>query len=200
MTSEEDQMDTETQQPTSVDEPLDEIPPSVDIDDASASPEESEMDEAMVEIDPLEQALQRAEAAEKEIAYRDAEIQNVRKRLLAEKAEVIQYGSMGLARRMLDVLADVDRALQNVDDSDESPLAVGLRLLRNKTWHELSSDGVIQIEAKGQVFEPVNMEAVTTIPASEQFPAGIVVEVLEAGYMYKAKVIRPARVVVATEV
>ena len=60
------------------------------------------------ELDPLEQANLRAENAEKEIAYKDAEIQNVRKRLMAEKAELIQYSGMGLARRMLTVLADVE--------------------------------------------------------------------------------------------
>ena len=70
------------------------------------------------ERDPLELALERAEKAEKEIAYKDAEIQNVRKRFLTEKAELIQYGSMGLARKMLAVLADVDRALNNIDDDD----------------------------------------------------------------------------------
>ncbi|MDA8558020.1 hypothetical protein N9K84_05820, partial [Candidatus Poseidoniales archaeon] len=49
-------------------------------------------EEVEVEIqDPLEVALERAETAEKEIAYKDAEIQNVRKRLMAEKAELIQY-------------------------------------------------------------------------------------------------------------
>jgi molecular chaperone GrpE (heat shock protein) len=43
------------------------------------------------------------------------------------------------------------------------------------------------------------MEAITTIPASEQFPAGQVIDVLEPGYMYKERVLRAARVVVATE-
>ena len=75
------------------------------------------------ELDPLEQANLRAENAEKEIAYKDAEIENVRKRLMAEKAELIQYSGMGLARRMLTVLADVDRALDNLDENDTSAVA-----------------------------------------------------------------------------
>ena len=151
------------------------------------------------EKDPLEVALERAETAEKEIAYKDAEIQNVRKRFLAEKAEMVQYGSMGLARKMLAVLADVDRALSNIDDEDQSPVAQGLRLLRNKMWHELSGDGVSAIEAKGNKFDPAKMEAITTIPASDDFPSGIVVDEIEAGYMYKQKVLIASRVVVASE-
>ena len=151
------------------------------------------------ELDPLEQANLRAEKAEKEIAYKDAEIQNIRKRLMAEKAELIQYSGMGLARRMLTVLADVDRALDNLDENDTSAVAQGLRLLRNKMWHELSADGVVAIEAKGQDFDPAKMEAITTIPSSDAFPPGKVVDVLESGYMYKQRVLIASRVVVASD-
>ena len=150
-------------------------------------------------VDPLKEANLRAEKAEKEIAYKDAEIQNVRKRLMAEKAELIQYSGMGLARRMLTVLGDVDRAIANLDDEDTSAVAQGLRLLRNKMWHELAADGVVAIEAKEQSFDPAKMEAITTIPASDAFPAGKVVDVLEAGYMYKQRVLMAARVVVASD-
>jgi molecular chaperone GrpE len=174
-----------------------------DIPTQVANPEENETseDDAAQEEprDPLEEALERAEKAEKEIAYRDAEIQNVRKRLMAEKADAIQYGGMGLARRMLTVLGDVDRALSSIDDDDESPVAQGLRLLRNKMWRELEADGVVAIKAKGEPFDPSKMEAITTIPASEQFQAGHVVDELEAGYLYKSKVITVARVVVASD-
>ena len=47
--------------------------------------DDSEEEELVEEIDPLTEALTRAENAEKEISYRDAEIQNVRKRLMSEK-------------------------------------------------------------------------------------------------------------------
>jgi molecular chaperone GrpE (heat shock protein) len=151
------------------------------------------------ELDPLEEALARAEKAEKEIAYKDAEVQNVRKRLMAEKADLIQYSGMGLARRMLTVLGDVDRALGNLDKDDSSAVAQGLRLLRNKMWHELSADGVTPIEAKGKSFDPAKMEAITTIPASDAFATGHVVDVLEAGYMYKQRILLAARVVVASD-
>ena len=151
------------------------------------------------ERDPLEVALERAEFAEKEIAYKEAEIQNVRKRMMGEKSELIQYGAMGLARRMLTILGDVDRAMTGIEADDESPVAQGIRLLRNKMWHELQADGVAVIEAKGAAFDPAKMEAITTIPSSEQFPSGSVVDVLEQGYMYKSKVILAARVVVASD-
>ena len=159
----------------------------------------TQVEEQEEERDPLEVALERAEFAEKEIAYKEAEIHNVRKRSMAEKADLIKFGGMGLARRMLTVLGDVDRAMSGIEDDDQSPVAQGLRLLRNKMWHELQADGVTAIDAKGAEFDPSKMEAITTIPASEAFPAGQVVDVLEQGYMYKSKVILVARVVVASE-
>ncbi len=146
------------------------------------------------EIFPISDDLGR-----KEIAYKEAEIQNVRKRLMADKAEALQYGGMGMARRMLTILGDVDRAMSGIEEDDQSPVAQGLRLLRNKMWHELQADGVTLIEAKGAEFDPSKMEAIATIPPSDAHPNGTVVDVLEQGYMYKSKVILAARVVVASE-
>ena len=184
-----------------VDEASMDEPPAQEADGEDVPSEEAVEDEEVVEEprDPLEVALERAEFAEKEIAYKEAEIQNVRKRLMAEKADAIQFGGMGLARRMLTVLGDVDRALTGLEEDDESPVAQGLRLLRNKMWHELQADGVSRIEAKGETFDPSKMEAITTIPPSEAYPNGSVVDVLEEGYTYKSKVLLVARVVVASE-
>jgi molecular chaperone GrpE len=188
----------------SEDTPVEDAPlageePPLEEADGADTPSEEEVEAVEEERDPLEVALERAEFAEKEIAYKEAEIQNVRKRLMSEKADAIQFGGMGLARRMLTVLGDVDRALTGIDDDDESPVAQGLRLLRNKMWHELQADGVARIEAKGATFDPSKMEAITTIPPSDAFPNGSVVDVLEEGYTYKSKVILVARVVVASE-
>tara|TARA_B100001113_G_scaffold167086_1_gene136722 strand:- start:20 stop:538 length:519 start_codon:yes stop_codon:yes gene_type:complete len=159
---------------------------------AEVPQEEPDIVEEVEEIDPLMEALQRAEAAEKEITYRDAEIQNVRKRLMSEKATAIQYGGMGMARKMLEVLSDIDRALSVNEDE-------GLSMIRSKMWSELSSDGVTKISAKGEKFDPTKMEAITTLPPSEEFPANQVIDELEAGYMYKERVLIPARVVVASD-
>ena len=104
-----------------------------------------------------------------------------------------------MARRMLTILGDVDRAMSGIEEDDQSPVAQGLRLLRNKMWHELQADGVTLIEAKGAEFDPSKMEAIATIPPSDAHANGTVVDVLEQGYMYKSKVILAARVVVASE-
>tara|TARA_B110000495_G_C22904606_1_gene527980 strand:+ start:362 stop:922 length:561 start_codon:yes stop_codon:yes gene_type:complete len=150
------------------------------------------IEEVVVEIDPLEEAIGRADAAEKEISYRDAEIQNVRKRLMAEKSTAIQYGGMGMARKMLTILGDIDRALSVNEDE-------GLTLIRSKMWSELSSDGVSKIITNGEKFNPTKMEAITTLPPSEEYPSNSVIDELESGYLYKERVLIPARVVVASD-
>lgn len=153
--------------------------------DEEVAPEEEQ-------IDPLTEALTRAEKAEKEILYRDAEIQNVRKRMMAEKSTALLYGSLPLARRMVTILADIDRALAIGENES-------LTLIRTKMWTELCADGVAEIEAKGLTFDPVKMEAITMIPSSEEHPPHTVVEVLDAGFTFKERVIFASKVVVASD-
>ncbi len=172
---------------------------NVGVDDSTDVAEEVE-----IEVEPtIEELLQmaniRADKAEKEIGYRDAEIQNVRKRMLGEKTDAVKYANMGFARRMLGVLGDVDRALTTVPDDEKGPVVDGLRLLRNKLWQELQSSGVKKIESIGKEFNPNEHEAITTIPASDNYAAGVIIDVLEEGYMYNGRLIRAARVVVAAE-
>jgi len=166
--------------------------------------EEESVLEEEVELTPeelLAQAEAKAEAAEKEISYRDAEIQNIQRRLAKEKSELIQYSSMNLSRRMLSVMDDVDRALSAIPKeitNECEPILEGLRLLRERLWSELSAAGVVAMDSKGKEFDPNMHEALTTIPASDENPSGIVIEVIEAGYMFKERLLRAAKVVVAS--
>ena len=147
-------------------------------------------------VDPLTEALARAEVAEKEIAYREADLQNARKRFAQDRAELARYGAQHLARRMVSVLLDVGRGLATTE-GDDGPASEALRLLHDRLTAELKAAGVVRIEAKGQPFDPSTMEAITTVPASEDHPAGQVIEELEAGFMLHDRVLQASRVVVA---
>lgn len=174
-------------------------------DEVEAGAEQGAEDEVKVDVEDkteptLEELLAIAEekaiSAEKEISYRDAEIQNVRKRMLVEKADAVQYASMGLARRMLAVLDDTDRALDTVGDDDDSSVADGLRLIRSRLWQELTAAGVSQISTDA-LFDPNLHEAIATIPATDEITAKSIVSVLEPGYRFKERIVKAARVVVA---
>jgi len=144
------------------------------------------------------QLQEKLEKAEAEVGYRDAEIINVRKKLIGEKATLIRYSGFNLANRMLRVLDDVDRALMMIDSENNSPEAEGLRLIRTKLWQELTQDGVTHIIALNADFNPNIHEAITTVPPTEEFPSGKIVDVLEEGYMYKDKLLKPSKVVVSS--
>jgi molecular chaperone GrpE len=74
----------------------------------------------------------------------------------------------------------------------------GVRLTRENLLQALQAEGLTQIQV-GPEFDPKTMEAITTLPASDEHQDGSVIDTLESGWMYKDRVLRPARVVVAKE-
>ena len=160
--------------------------------------EEEALEEEVVEPtieELLAEAITRAEKAEAEITYRDADIVNLRRRAATDRAELIKFAGFNLSGRILPVLDNLDKALEA---AEEGPLADGVRLTRDNLLEALQSEGMKQIEV-GSEFDPNIMEALTTLPASEEHPDGAVIDTLESGWMYKDRVLRPARVVVAKE-
>lgn len=143
----------------------------------------------------LAEAIARAEKAEAEITYRDADIVNLRRRSAMDRADILKFSGFNLSARILPVLDNLDKALEA---AEEGPLADGVRLTRDNLLEVLKGEGVTQIEV-GSEFDPNNMEAITTLPASEEHPDGTVIDTLESGWMYKDRVLRPARVVVSKE-
>lgn len=143
----------------------------------------------------LAEAIARAERAEAEITYKDADIINIRKRNASDRAELMKFAGFNLSGRILPVLDSLERALDNAEDG---PLTDGIRLTRDNLLDALQAEGVTPIEV-GSDFDPNVMEALTTLPASEEHPDGTVIQTLESGWMYKDRVLRPARVVVSKE-
>ena len=169
--------------------------PAEDIVEEEPPVEVEEPRELTIE-EQLEAANSRAEAAEKEIAYRDADNVNLRKRHATERTDLIRYGSQGLARRLISLLDDFDRAISAMPDTTDDSIMEGINMIRNNLEKSLIADGAKQIEASGQRFDPKKMEAITTIPPSEEYPPNTVAQVLEPGWMLHDRVLRPARVIV----
>ena len=71
-------------------------------------------------------------------------------------------------------------------------------LIRSKLWQELTQDGVTHIQAFNSDFDPNLHEAITTVPPTDEFPSGKIVEVLEEGYMYKDRLLKASKVVVSS--
>ena len=150
------------------------------------------------EIDVLNKKL--AEAESKTSEYKDswlrsqAEFQNYRKRV--ERDNELTYVSLkgDIIKKILPVLDDLERALQN--RSAEDPWANGIELVARKFQSILESEGVKKIEAVGTEFDPNFHEAISHEPA-DGVQSGHVIGVVQNGYMIGERVVRPALVRVA---
>ena len=127
-----------------------------------------------------------------------AEIENFRKRQRRLAEERILADRERVLRSFLRVADDLERAL-NADGVDGDSLRQGVDLTHQTLMRILDQEGAEPIEALGQSFDPAWHEAIGTVPNGH---AGVkpdtVVEVVEAGYRMGDRLLRPARVIVAT--
>lgn len=145
------------------------------------------------EIEELQQQV----ASFKEMLLRNqAELQNYKRRREEETAKMMKYKDEDLIKEFLVVLDNFERAIKMDDDdlTDEvSRFLEGFKLIYSNTINILNKFEVKEIDAEGVEFDPDYHHAVLT-EHDENKPAGVVLEVLQKGYMYKDKVIRPAMV------
>ena len=165
---------------------------------ATSQDASSEIEQLSAEIEGLRTKLE--EAASKTSEYKDswlrsqAEFQNYRKRI--ERDNELTYITLkgDIIKRILPVLDDLERALQN--RSAEDAWANGIELVARKFQNILESEGVKKIEAVGMEFDPNFHEAISHEPA-DGAQSGHVIGVVQNGYMIGERVIRPALVRVA---
>ncbi len=125
-----------------------------------------------------------------------AELQNIRRRNDEEKARMCKYEGEELIVKLLTIIDNFERAIK-LDDSnlvDEvSKFLEGFKMIYGNLLNILESMEVKEIDCLNKEFDPNTMEAVLTIHEEGKEP-GIVLDVLQKGYMYKDKVIRHAMV------
>jgi molecular chaperone GrpE len=147
-----------------------------------------------------------AEAEAKRDEYLDlarraqADFENYRKRMAAEVQAASLRGKADVARGVVPVLDDLERALQaaglDPEGDSEDPLAHGVLLVFRKLRETLGRSGIEVVDPKGEKFDPNFAEALSTVQAEGTEP-GTVVEVMQKGYRFEGHLIRPAMVVVA---
>jgi len=127
-----------------------------------------------------------------------AEFDNYRKRTLKEKAELIKNGAEKTLTAILPVLDDFERALKNMEASEETKaMKEGVELIFNKFQKTLGQEGLQKIETEGQAFDVDFHEAIALIPAPSEELKGKILDCVQTGYMLNDKVIRHAKVAVA---
>jgi molecular chaperone GrpE len=170
-------------------------------DDSNVNEEAADLLPEDIETDRVAELEKLLEEANHKALYAAAEIQNVRRRLEAEKQQASAYAVASFARDMLAIKDHLDRALAAVSDELRADQTAANFLAGiESTARELDSvfqrNGVSRIEAKGQMLDPHKHQAMMEIPTADA-EAGMIVEEMQAGYMLKDRLLRPALVGVA---
>ncbi|MCL2012085.1 MAG: nucleotide exchange factor GrpE [Cystobacterineae bacterium] len=155
----------------------------------SISPDEvlhlqSELEAARARVDMLARAYQELE--------RDKE--DFKRRLQRERERMLELEKGKVALLLIEAADELELCLKNADDS---PLSVGVRMIRENLLKKLKENEVVLLEVAGTVFDPKLAEAIDLQRVDNPDDNMKVLEVLRPGYAYKEQVIRPARVRVA---
>jgi molecular chaperone GrpE len=112
-----------------------------------------------------------------------ADYDNLQKRIEKEKEDFLKFSNTQLLDKLLSVLDDLELAEKHLKDQ-------GLTLACNRFCEVIKSEGVEEIKAKGQEFNPELMDAVETVDGPKNKVVGVVLK----GYKLYGKVLRPAKV------
>lgn len=157
------------------------------------------------ETDKLGEALDRLredlEAAKQEVLYAKAETQNVRRRLEKDIQDARAYAATGFARDILSVSDNLSRALDAIpaelrEDEKLKNLVAGIEATAREIDKAFAAHGISRIAAMGLPLDPNQHQAMIEIPSADAAP-GTVIQELQAGYMIKDRLLRPAMVAVA---
>ena len=126
-----------------------------------------------------------------------AEFDNFRKRTMKEKAELIKNGGEKAINAVLPVLDDLERALQNMEKTEDvKAIYDGVNLIYQKFLKNLHQEGLEKMEPVGADFDTDYHEAIALVPAQSEEQKGKVLDCVQTGYKLNDKVIRHAKVVV----
>ena len=166
---------------------------AVEPDVAESEPEPASENDAELERLATEARDMRALAQRKQ-----AEFENFRKRIERERAETVKYASADVVKEMLPVLDNLERAVEAAKNSaeDEGQLREGVEIICKQFRDALFKLGLSEVEAEAAPFDPHVHEAVGRVETDEH-PEGTVVEVLQKGYLYKDRLLRPSMVSVS---
>jgi molecular chaperone GrpE len=164
---------------------------------AAGAPEVAEHDRAAARIAELEDQLA---AARQETLYAQADIQNVRRRAEKDATDARAYAATSFARDVLSVSDNLERALGAIpaelrEDDKFKGLVVGLEATGRELESVFQRHGITRISAMGEMLDPNRHQAMMELP-SDAAP-GTVVQEMQAGWMIKDRLLRPALVGVA---
>ncbi|MFN2100687.1 nucleotide exchange factor GrpE [Altererythrobacter sp. MF3-039] len=149
----------------------------------------------------LESLRNDLEAAKQEVLYAKAETQNVRRRMEKDIQDARAYAATGFSRDILSVSDNLARALSHVPDAlredDQAKRFIeGIEATQRELEKVFGQHGITRVAAVGMPLDPNQHQAMMEVPTDEAEP-GTIVQEMQAGYMIKDRLLRPAMVGVA---
>ena len=183
-------MNDQDKNDAAVEHELDGVPEHLISDDAA--------DSAAAELNKLAAEL---ETVRQDVLYAKAEVQNVRRRMEKEAVDARAYAATNFARDILSVSDNLTRALSAIptemrESEAMKPLVTGLEATGRELDSVFSKHGITRIAAMGLPLDPNQHQAMVEIPSADVEPGTVVAE-MQAGYMIKDRLLRPAMVGVA---
>jgi molecular chaperone GrpE len=180
-----------------------EDPSCVDAQSDDAAQDAAPQDVAPLTPEEKIEALETELAKQKEQVLRQlAETENARRRAQREREDTIRYGASALAKDLLNVADNLQRALQSVPsearESDDviKNLVIGIEMTEKELLSAMQKQGVEKIEPLGEKFSYDKHQAMFEVPDTGK-PAGTIVELMQPGYIMHERLLRPAMVGVA---
>ncbi len=190
MTEENKHEAQEQELPETNDEQQDEQ--QVDVTEESIA---EEVDPILAEVEDLKKQV---DQMEDKFLRASAEIANITSRNRNERELLQKYRSQDLAKKVLPALDNLERAMAiEAKDEHSQNLKKGVEMVLESLRHALKEEGIEEIPAKGEAFDPTLHQAVQTMPAQEGQEADTIVEELQKGYKLYDRVLRPSMVIVA---
>src|SRR5262245_40966938 len=173
---------------------------------AESAAKETESPTAPEQADPTVEAKREAAEFKDKLLRSLAGMENLRKRTEREVLDARLYGIAGFARDVLAVADNMHRALDAIGlelrestDATVKALIEGVELTERELLKILEKNGVKKFSPRGEKFDPNVHQAMYEVPTTD-LPPGQVAEVIQAGYMLGARVLRPAMVAVSKAV
>ncbi len=136
------------------------------------------------------------EKQKKDYLYLYAEMDNLRKRTVKERTDLIKYGTQNVFTSLLDIVDNFQRALSaKVDKDNEQSFLDGVKLINELLLNLLKEFSVTEVASLGEAFDPTVHEAIGTEP-SDTVPEGHICKVLVKPYKLHDRTIRVGRVIV----
>ncbi len=155
-------------------------------------------------IEELKKQLEEKEKELKEVKNKYlmalAEIENMRKKMIRDKQSFYRSGIKDMALSILQILDDVERAVEQIESANDiNAIKEGILLIQRKFKQILEAREIKPIESKGQPFNPDLHEALMRIETDKDEDHMKVIDELQKGYMIGDEVLRHSRVVVAVK-